>query len=417
MTLPGPAVNDHHSLPILVVDDEPLILTAMQRMLARMGYSAVETFERGEPALARLESDGVAPGLILLDLNMPGLDGVEFIRGLVDRAFAGHLVIMSGENERVLHSVDQLVRAHGIAELGHLVKPVRPEVLEVVLSNWVAKGRENGRPGKAPYAPEVVRTAIEEGQLTNFYQPKVSVATGEFVGVEALVRWQHPADGMVFPDQFIGVAESNGLIDALTRAVVRSAISQTRSWNQDGIVRRMAVNVSMDNLASLDFAEFVRSATKAENVHPPSIQLEVTESRLMQDLRGPLETLTRLRLHRFGLSIDDFGTGHSSLAQLRDIPFDELKIDRSFVHGVARNETVRAIYSASLSLAKQLHMQIVAEGVEDREDWEFLRGTGCDYAQGYFIGRPMPAAGLPEWHENWRARWADELQTPMKTTE
>jgi EAL domain-containing protein (putative c-di-GMP-specific phosphodiesterase class I)/DNA-binding NarL/FixJ family response regulator len=410
-------VSDVHALPILVVDDEPLILSVMQRMLVRMGFSAVETFERGELALARLEEDSAAPGLILLDLNMPGLDGVEFIRGLVDRAYRGHLIIVSGENERVLQSVQHLVRAHGIAELGHLVKPVRPEALEAVLTKWGAKEREDRRPGKAPYAAEVVRTAIEQGQLTNFYQPKVSLATGEFVGVEALVRWQHPTDGMVFPDQFIGVAESNGLIDALTRAVVKNAISQTRAWNRDGIVRRMAVNVSMDNLASLDFAEFVRSATSAENVMPASIQLEVTESRLMQDLRGPLETLTRLRLHRFGLSIDDFGTGHSSLAQLRDIPFDELKIDRSFVHGVARNETVRAIYSASLSLAKQLHMQIVAEGVEDREDWEFLRGTGCDYAQGYFIGRPMPASGLPEWHDKWRARWAGELQAPVKVVE
>jgi len=410
-------VTDVRSQPILVVDDESQLLKVMERMLTSMGCSAVETFDRGELALARLETDAAPPGLILLDLNMPRMDGVEFIRGLVDRAYRGHLIIVSGEDERVLQSVKQLVRAHGISELGHLVKPVRPAALEALLAKWGAMGRQDRRPGKAPYGADAVRAAIEQGQLTNFYQPKVSLATGEFVGVEALVRWQHPTDGMIFPDQFIGVAESNGLIDALTRTVVRTAIVQTRIWNLEGIVRRMAVNVSMDNLASLDFAEFVRSATAAENVMPASIQLEVTESRLMQDLRGPLETLTRLRLQRFGLSIDDFGTGHSSLTQLRDIPFDELKIDRSFVHGVAHDETVRAIYSASLNLAKQLHMQIVAEGVEDRDDWEFLRSTGCNYAQGYFIGRPMPAAALPEWHEKWRARWADELQTPIRNVE
>ena len=123
--------------------------------------------------------------------------------------------------------------------------------------------------------------------------------------------------------------------------------------------------------------------------------LEVTESRLMADLRAPLEVLTRLRLKRFGLSIDDFGTGHSSLAQLRDMPFDELKIDRGFVHRAHSDPTLRAIFEANLNLARQLGMEVVAEGVEDREDWDFLRGSGCDLAQGYFIARPMPAADLP----------------------
>ena len=122
------------------------------------------------------------------------------------------------------------------------------------------------------------------------------------------------------------------------------------------------------------------------------ITLEVTESRLMLDQRAPLEILTRLRLKRFRLSIDDFGTGHSSLAQLRDIPFDELKIDQSFVHGASRDQTARAIYAASLGLGQQLGMAVVAEGVEDREDWDLVRRTKCDLAQGYFIARPMPAA-------------------------
>jgi len=124
----------------------------------------------------------------------------------------------------------------------------------------------------------------------------------------------------------------------------------------------------------------------------------------MQDLRTSLEILTRLRLKRFRLSIDDFGTGHSSLAQLRDIPFDELKIDRSFVHGAWADETLLAMYDASLGLAKKLGMEVVAEGVEDRADWNHLRRTGCDLAQGYFIARPMPAADFPAWMEDWQER-------------
>jgi EAL domain-containing protein (putative c-di-GMP-specific phosphodiesterase class I) len=136
-------------------------------------------------------------------------------------------------------------------------------------------------------------------------------------------------------------------------------------------------------------------------VAPQAIVLEVTESRLMLDARAPLDILTRLRLKRFRLSIDDFGTGHSSLSQLQDIAFDELKIDRSFVHGAWRDATVRAMYYTSLGLGMHLGMQVVAEGVEDREDWEFVRDTGCELAQGYFIARPMPAAELAGWIASW----------------
>jgi EAL domain-containing protein (putative c-di-GMP-specific phosphodiesterase class I) len=139
-------------------------------------------------------------------------------------------------------------------------------------------------------------------------------------------------------------------------------------------------------------------------VLPQDIVLEVTESRLMHDQRVLLEILTRLRLKRFRLSIDDFGTGNSSLTQLRDIPFDELKIDQGFVHGAWANDTQRALVDASLGLAKQLGMEAVGEGVEDRKDWDYLRQRSCDLAQGYFIGKPMPAEDLPAWLVDWKAR-------------
>jgi EAL domain-containing protein (putative c-di-GMP-specific phosphodiesterase class I) len=203
------------------------------------------------------------------------------------------------------------------------------------------------------------------------------------------------------------VAEANGLIDDLTRIVMTTALAQAKVWQDARLDLRVAVNVSMDNLSSLDFVNFVARATAAAGVPPQKVVLEVTESRLMGDLRSPLEVLTRLRLKRFHLSIDDFGTGHSSLAQLRDIPFDELKIDQSFVHGAWKDETARAMYDASLGLANQLNMEVVAEGVEDQEDWDFLQQTGCHLAQGYFIARPMPADDLPGWIGTWNDRHED----------
>jgi EAL domain-containing protein (putative c-di-GMP-specific phosphodiesterase class I) len=186
-------------------------------------------------------------------------------------------------------------------------------------------------------------------------------------------------------------------------------LRQARLWQDAGLHLHVAVNVSMNNLGSLEFPDFVARAALNAGVQPASVVLEVTESRLMKNPLEALDILTRLRLKRIGLSIDDFGTGHSSLAQLRDIPFDELKIDRSFVHGAWRDSSLRAIFDASLGMAKQLGMKTVAEGVEDRDDWDFLRATGCDMAQGYFIARPMPADDLPAWIQAWEMRVREEL--------
>jgi EAL domain-containing protein (putative c-di-GMP-specific phosphodiesterase class I) len=182
-------------------------------------------------------------------------------------------------------------------------------------------------------------------------------------------------------------------------------LRQARIWQDAGLHLCVAVNVSMDNLISLEFPDFVAQAVRQAGVPPTSLLLEVTESRLMKDPLAALDILTRLRLKHISLSIDDFGTGHSSLAQLRDIPFDELKVDRGFVHGAGRDPSLRALFEASLGMARQLGMKTVAEGVEDREDWDFLRLAGCDTAQGYFIARPMPGEELPCWIDDWDDRY------------
>ena len=382
---------DKSAIRILVLDDELFMLKLLSHILANQGFTLVTTCDNGRSALEWVDHPSSPPDLILCDLNMPEMDGVEFVRKLVEHRYAGSLILVSGEDERVLKTAEKLVKAHGITVLGHLKKPVTPEGLNAMLETWAAPLTSRQRAGKKVYSADELHVAMNNGELVNFYQPKVAVGIEEVVGVETLVRWRHPVDGMVFPDQFICVAEANGLIDDLTRIVMTTALAQAKVWQEARLDLRVAVNVSMDNLSSLDFVNFVARATAAAGVPPQKVVLEVTESRLMGDLRSPLEVLTRLRLKRFHLSIDDFGTGHSSLAQLRDIPFDELKIDQSFVHGAWKDETARAMYDASLGLANQLNMEVVAEGVEDQEDWDFLQQTGCHLAQGYFIARPMPA--------------------------
>lgn len=402
---------ERSAVKILVLDDESFMLKLLKRILSNLGYNSVTLCDSGRAALEKITSADrdTVPNVILLDLNMPEMDGIEFVRHLVDRHYPGSLILVSGEDERILQTTVKLVRAHKIPILGYLHKPVKPDALSALLEEWTPPSANTAGMAKKVYSPDELRAAIDEGQLVNYYQPKVGVATGQVVGVETLARWRHPVDGIVFPDQFIGVAEAAGLIDDLTKAVFAEAMLQARVWQEAKLSLRIAVNVSMDNLASLDFLNFVAEAAAKEGVAPQNVVLEVTETRLMQDTRAPLEILTRLRLKRFRLSIDDFGTGHSSLAQLRDIPFDELKIDQGFVHRAGTDETLRAIYDASLSLARQLNMEVVAEGVQDREDWDLLRRTGCDLAQGVFVSHPLLPEDVPGWIELWRERVRTEL--------
>jgi EAL domain-containing protein (putative c-di-GMP-specific phosphodiesterase class I)/DNA-binding NarL/FixJ family response regulator len=403
-------MNDRAQIRILALDDEPFMLNLLVSTLGQLGYAQVAACGNAHAALQEMDNPKGPPDLICLDLNMPEMDGVEFLRKLVERQYSGALILVSGEDEQVLQSVEKLIQAHRITALGHVQKPVRPKVLEELIEKWAPAAADRRRLGRAAFAAEEVRAAIANGELINFYQPMVAVATGEPVGIEALVRWRHPTHGMVFPDQFIGIAESNGFIGDLTRAVLNAAFKQTRVWRDANLALQISVNVSTEDLASLDFPDILARCAASAGLPPSSIVLEVTESRLMARLVIALDVLNRLRLKRFRLSIDDFGTGHSSLAQLRDIPFDELKIDRGFVHGAATDSKLRAIYGASLELGKQLQMEVVAEGVEDRVDWDFLLQTGCEVAQGYFIARPMPGEDLTNWLVTWKRRVVEELR-------
>lgn len=400
----GPA-----TIKILILDDDTFMLKLLTRMLAKLGYSAVTTCDNGSDALRKIDQIDTRPELILLDLNMPDMDGIEFVRYLVDRDYRGKLILVSGEDERMLRTAEKLVQAHKIPMLGYLHKPVDPDKLSEILQKWTESIAASPLPASKAYSAADIQSAITHQELVNYYQPKVSVVSGEVIGVETLVRWHHPQDGVITPNRFIQVAEANNLIDDLTRSVLTQAIIQAGKWHQEGQTLRVSINVTMDNLASLDFQDMVVNLVNENNLPPQKIVIEITESQVMgPDARVPLEILTRLRLKRFHLSIDDFGTGHSSLAQLRDIPFNELKIDQGFVHRAWQDDTLRAIYDASLAMGKQLGMDIVAEGVEDRNDWDLLRQTGCDMAQGNFISEPLLPADLPNWQQTWHQRILDE---------
>lgn len=391
-------------MKILVVDDEPFALRLITHQLGRLGFSDVMAHERAADALGRLEADVRAADVVLLDLQMPEMDGVEFVRHLGELRYQGALILISAEDERIIETTRKLARAHHLDVRGALHKPVTPLQLQGLLGEVPRPAVRQVAATPRHYTPARLLHAIVQGELRLVYQPKVELATGKVAGVETLVRWQHPEDGLVGPEHFIPLAEEHHLIDDLTRTMLGHALAQTRRWNEAGLRLHVGVNVSMDNLGALDFPDFVARSLADAGVPPEQLVLEVTESRLMTNVLASLDILTRLRLKHIGLSIDDFGTGHSSLAQLRDIPFDELKLDRGFVHGALHDHPNRAILEANLQMARQLGMRTVAEGVEDRDDWRLLRRLQCELAQGYFIARPMAGDDLVGWMADWEAR-------------
>jgi EAL domain-containing protein (putative c-di-GMP-specific phosphodiesterase class I)/CheY-like chemotaxis protein len=411
-------MHDHRppALRVLAIDDEPFQLKLLAKQLQALGIADVQTSQEPAAAMARLQADPTCVDLICCDLQMPGMDGIEFVRHLGQTAYCGGLVLISGEDRSILQAAERLAAAHAFRLCGAFHKPVQKSQLQQALTAAAKERAVQRRPAGAdavrPFSADEVAQAITRGELLNHYQPKVDFASGRWVGVETLVRWQHPQHGLVYPDRFIGVAEDNGLIDDLTHVVLfglKGALRQARAFADAGLSLQVAVNVSMDNLRDRSFPDTVAQAAAAAGAEPSQLIIEVTESRMMQDPQAALDILTRLRLKRVGVSIDDFGTGHSSLAQLHQIPFDELKIDRSFVHGACHDAALRAILLPSLDMARQLGIKTVAEGVEDADDWHYLRAQGCTLAQGYFVARPMPPQALAAWAADWERRRTELL--------
>jgi EAL domain-containing protein (putative c-di-GMP-specific phosphodiesterase class I) len=249
-----------------------------------------------------------------------------------------------------------------------------------------------------------LQLAVERGELTLDYQPKLSLAGGTVAGVEALARWEDARFGSVPPAQFIPLAERAGIIDALTESVLKRALRQWVVWHDQGFALNVAVNISATTLRDVEFPDFLQRLCLLEGVPCEQITVELTEGATQHVVRL-LDTLTRFRLKGMGVALDDFGTGYSSLLQLRQLPFTELKIDQCFVADAAVEEDSRLIVKSVIDLAHALGLSAVAEGVEDPETLGLLGHLGCDQVQGYYVARPMNPGDVVPWILETRGRW------------
>lgn len=396
---------------VLVVDDDAFMLEIVDELLHQAGVHEVLQASEGSAALAIIDNEITRPDVVLCDVNMTGMDGIELLRHLADREFRGSVIVMSGSGDDLLASVGDLAVMHGLRLMGLLKKPIdlddligvldpgEPGPVELPIDE--VKGVRVGR-----LTPEEVRAGIDGGCVDVHLQPKVALADRSVVGAEALLRWRDPVRGMLSPLAIVPIAESHGLIEDLTLAVYRRVIEILVHWQALGLDLKVAVNLSADNLASLDLPDTLTRIAQEAGVSPSHIVLEITENRLMDRLAVSLEVIGRLRLKGFGVSIDDYGMGYSNLRKLKQLPITELKVDRSFVSGADRDSVLRVILGSSVALGHSLDLTVVGEGVETKEVWDLLHALGCDEAQGYFVARPMPADDLPGWKQAWDETWA-----------
>lgn len=386
-------------LRVLVAEDHEFQRSMLVEMIQSLGALCVHAVGDGRQALQVIRETGHPFDIIVTDIDMPGMDGLAFIRSLGAASLRTSLIITSSLQRSLLDSVEKMTAAYDIRLLGTIEKPASARKLADLIALHRV-GKASSRTKLSPdtsFTLEEVLEGVRKGEFEPFFQPKLELASGLVKGAEALARWRHPSQGIVTPDAFIKLLEDNDQMIELTWIMLAKSAGHCRAWRAAGHGLDVSVNISVTMLEDVSVADEITRQVTNQGLDPARVILEITESALTKEIGHVLENLNRLRIKGFGLSIDDYGTGYSSMQQLARIPFTELKIDQSFVVHAARQEASRLILESSLDMARKLRITSVAEGVETQEDWDLLRDCGCVLAQGYHIARPMPADQFPAW--------------------
>jgi EAL domain-containing protein (putative c-di-GMP-specific phosphodiesterase class I)/FixJ family two-component response regulator len=395
---------------VLVVEDSVVQRGYLVGLLRQLEFGEILEAGDGNEALQILERGTEPVFLVLTDLEMPGMDGIELTCQLRERRLTENLIVVSARDPRLLEIIESMAcEDASIGLLGTLLKPVQLEPLTQLLCKAGGRGKDCASAAPSTLPPqatlEELARALANNEFLPHFQPKVAMANGQLKGVEALARWQHPQRGLLSPAHFIDTLEGTPLMADFTLALVQQVLQRMLDWRQAGLPPlTVSVNLSAENLADRSFIDRLTAQVMASGVAPSSLVWEVTETSVMRQLSQALTNMGRLRLMGFGLAMDDFGIGYSSMQQFARCPFTELKIDRAFVNGAAQWPNRHMVLKSALDLGQSLGVATVAEGVETEEDWKLLRDLGCDMAQGYLLSRPMPAEALVGWMRQDRRR-------------
>jgi EAL domain-containing protein (putative c-di-GMP-specific phosphodiesterase class I) len=372
---------------LLVVDDDALVRELLRDAAQEAGFATAGAGTREEFAAALAQ---FAPAVVVLDLTIPGADVGELLRDLAATGRRPAVVLVSGQDARVVAGVERLARTLDLDVRGVLGKPLRITEFWTLIS------------GQRRSSPDELAAALERGELELFFQPKVGLEAGGVVGAEALLRWNHPTAGLIGPCEFVPLAEESGLIAPLTEFAVRGAARQARQWRRTfGGDMRVAVNFSPALMLDPGWPDRIGAILAEERCAPEAIIVELAERAAAADPMKALEIATRLRLKRIALALDVGAGGAAGAAELWRMPLEELKLDRSLVADIDGDDdgTGRSAVAGLVGLARDLRLDICAAGVESRASARFLRTVGCTTAQGYLYSRPVSAGACARYVE------------------
>jgi EAL domain-containing protein (putative c-di-GMP-specific phosphodiesterase class I) len=377
---------------LLVLENDSAVVEVVAEIARGLDYAVASTTQPGEfiPLV-----DAFRPSLIVMYPHSPSGPALELVRMLGARGCKASILLVGGADDRALASAELLAATQGLTMLGTLRKPLSMKQLK-------AKLLASRTQDRALDAAELER-GISAGEIVPYYQPKASLKRSGWVidAVEALARWQHPRLGIVMPDEFVPLAERTGLIADLTSRVLDAALKQVRLWNDARLKLTCAVNLPPTLVTDAKFPDRVGALLSEHGVDGNRLVLEITETATMQHPTTTMDVLTRLRVRRIGLALDDFGTGYSSLTQLHQMPFNEMKIDKSLVTNVPHSREANTMVGSLIELGHNLGLKICAEGVESKEALDLLAGLRCDRCQGYVISRAVPADEIPSLVARW----------------
>lgn len=376
---------------LLILDDDEAVGLTLRLICEREGFT-VHCTDNSTAFFNALHS--LHPSHVIVDLMMPGDDGLQILHMLAQQNFAGEVIVCSGLDRRVLEAAGRTATSHGLNFAGTLPKPFMPDQLRQLLRPTEAQTRPRATDARASFSEADLQEALEMKWLVPYFQPKINCSSRTLCGFEVLARIHHPQQGIIGPDAFITLAEHTGQITPLTLQILESSLA----WLSKARLPKceLAINLSRRSTDQRIAADLIKLCAQYD-MSPRQVILEVTETAQHENASELLEFLTRFRIQGFQLSLDDFGVGYSSLAELARLPFSEIKIDKTFVADVTHSMESQKICAAIIGLGKALGLTVTAEGVESLAALDALQELGCDRAQGYFISRPMPAAQASAW--------------------
>lgn len=388
------------NLRFLVVEDHEFQREMLAQLLKTLGAEAVHTAEDGRAALQVLRDPSRPVDIVVSDLSMPGMDGMEFIRHLSEAGARVSLILASALDPPLLASIANMARAYKVRLLGAVGKPVAAIKLTPLIELHRALKSDPGAP-EAAFSLDEIAEAWTHNEFEAWFEPRVELKTGAVRSMQATPRWRHSTLGVLEPPAFLPAVRARGLNDDFTWLVLQKSIAQCRAWRAAGLDLTVSAGLGFDSLTDVKLAPRLQQIATNEQLEPTHVVLGVAEGALNIEQGRVLENLARLRVLGFGLAIEDFGSGPMAIEQLALVAFTEIKIRSSFVTGADRDHAARAGLAVGLELAQQLKLRTIADGISSKQEWRLLHDWGCNLAQGPFVSPALPGDAVPAWVVRW----------------